>query len=178
MQRRENGQVLPLVAVVIVLAGLAMLAVARFGAVTINRARASAAADAAALAGAAEGRDAADALAAANGGRLRSYEEIGEDARVRVEVAGVSATARAERTGGPSYNEGLPPERRGVAPAMAAALARADQLIGEVVPVTRVYPPGLVVDVAPETARRLEALSTQTGLCARGASSYSLCSPG
>ena len=178
MQRKDTGQVLPLVAVVIVLAGLAMVAVARFGAVTINRARASAAADAAALAGAAEGRSAADALAGANGGKLRSYEEIGDDARVRVDVGGVSATARAQRTGSPSYDDRLPPERRGVAPAMAAALARADQVIGGVVPVTRVHPPGLMVDVAPETARRLDALGAQTGLCARGANSYSLCSPG
>ena len=174
----ERGQVLPLVAVVSVLAGLAMVAVARFGAVTINRARASAAADAAALAGAAEGRNAAGALAGANGGRLRSYEELGDDARVRVEVGGVSATARAQRTGGGAYDDRLPTERKGVAPAMAAALARADQIIGGVVPVTRVHAPGLMVDIAPETARRLEGLSAQTGLCARGPNSYSLCSPG
>ena len=177
MERRQQGQVLPLVAVVIVLAGLAMLAVARFGAVTINRARASAAADAAALAGAAEGRDAAYALAAANGGTVRSYEEIGDDARVRVDVAGVGATARARRTGG-SFDDWLPPERKGVAPAMAAALARADQIIGGTVSVTRVHPSGLVVDFAPESARLLEALSGQTGLCTRGGDSYSLCSPG
>ena len=178
MHKRETGQVLPLLAVVIVLAGLAMVAVARFGAVTINRARARAAADAAALAGAAEGRDAADALAKANGGKVRSYEEIGDDARVRVDVGGVSATARAQRTGGRAYDDRLPPERRGVAPAMAAALARADQIMGEVVPVTRVHPPGLMVDVAPETARRLDALSGQTGLCAREGATYSLCPPG
>jgi type II secretory pathway pseudopilin PulG len=173
----ERGQVLPLLAVVIVLAGLATVAVVRFGGVATDRGRASTAADAAALAGAAEGEQQARALAAANGARLLTYEELGEDTRVRVEVGSVSATARAERAGG-GLDERLPPERRGVAPGMAAALARADQIIGGHVPVTRVHRPGFVVDIAPETARRLESLTAETGLCPLDGNSYSLCSPG
>ena len=177
MVRDQRGQVLPLVAVVIVLAGLAMLAVVRFGAVAIDRGRASAAADAAALAGAAEGRQAADALAAANGGRLVAYDEVGRDARVQVQVGNVTATARAHRDG-ERHDDRLPPARRGVAPAMAAALARADQLLGGTVPVTHVHPPGLVVDVGPETAARLSAMSAETGLCSAGGNSYRVCPPG
>ena len=173
----ERGQVLPLLAVVIVLAGLAMVAVVRFGAVAVDRGRASTAADAAALGGAAEGRDRAAELARANGGRLVSYEERGDDARVRVEVGRVSATARARRDGRRAGDD-LPPARRGVAPAMAAALARADQVMGGRVAVLRVHPPGLVVDVAPETASALASRSAETGLCAAGGNSYSLCSHG
>ena len=173
----ERGQVLPLLAVVILLAGLATAAVVRFGAVAIDCARASTAADAAALAGAANGEDEAKAVAAANGGHLVTYEELGDDSRVRVAVGRVSATARARRSGG-GLDDRLPPDRRGVAPAMAAALARADQIIGGHVPVTQVHRPGLAVEVAPEIARRLEALTTETGLCPAGGNSYSLCSPG
>ncbi len=58
------------------------------------------AADAAALAGAAAGREAAGRTASANGGRLVTYQELGDDTRVQVELGGVRATARARRTTG------------------------------------------------------------------------------
>ena len=166
---------LPLIAVVIVLAGLSMAAVARFGGITIDRARASAAADAAALAGAAEGRGAADALARANRAEMQRYEELGDDTRVRVRVGRVTATARAHGTGG-SGDAGLPPSRKGVAPAMAAALARADQVLGTAVSVTAVHPPGLAVDVTPDDAARLAGLSAETGLCSAGGERFAICS--
>lgn len=61
----------------------------------VDRQRARAAADAAALAGVVEGRDAAAALAAANGGVLVEWSEVGDEVTVLVEVDGQRAAARA-----------------------------------------------------------------------------------
>ena len=61
----------------------------------VDRQRARAAADAAALAGVVDGRDAASVLASANGGVLVSYSESGDEVFVVVEVGGVRARARA-----------------------------------------------------------------------------------
>jgi hypothetical protein len=159
--RSERGQVLPLVALVMVVAGLAVVAIGKIGGAAVDRARAATAADAAALAGAAEGKDAARALAKANGGRLADYEEIGDDARARVEVGDATAHARANASGGAQ----LPPSRRGVAPVMAAALARADQLLGAPVSVVGVTPPGLEIWVAGSSAAQLAAVGARAGLC-------------
>ena len=105
-----------------------------------QRARARTAADAAALAGAAEGEDAARRLAAANGGEVVLRSPVrGDEVVVRVRVGDVEAEARA-RGGAPP----LPPPvvagagrggRAGLAPEMTAALARADALLGRPVPV-------------------------------------------
>lgn len=92
---RERGQVTPLVAVVVLVVALVALGVARLGAGAVDAARARTAADAAALAGAAEGRAAADEVAAANGGRLVFYEALGTDVVVTVEVGQASVRARA-----------------------------------------------------------------------------------
>jgi hypothetical protein len=62
-----------------------------------DRARAQTAADAAALAGAAEGRDAAVAVVVENDGDLRSYAAEGSAVEVVVRVGDAEATARAER---------------------------------------------------------------------------------
>ena len=72
-----------------------LLGVARLGAAANDRARAHLAADAAALAGAAEGRDAAADLAAKNGGRLVAFRIVGTDTVVTVVVGKVRAMARA-----------------------------------------------------------------------------------
>lgn len=67
-------------------------------------AQATTAADSAALAGAAQGRDAAAAMASANGGMLVSYvEAFGDDdsvmlVTVQVRVGRAVRSARAERT--------------------------------------------------------------------------------
>ena len=100
---RDDGQAAPMLVVMVVLAmGLVLVAV-EVGRLLDEGARARIAADAAALAGAAEGRDRAEALAAANGGSLIAYiEEIpnGDAGRVvvtaSVEVGRASRTARAE----------------------------------------------------------------------------------
>jgi hypothetical protein len=97
----ERGQVLPLVAAVLVLAGALTLVVARLSGAAVDRARARTAADAAALAGAAEGEVAARSVAAANGGDLVSYRPIGRsDVEVVVRLARATATARARRERG------------------------------------------------------------------------------
>lgn len=171
---RERGQVLPLVTLLIVLAGLVCLAVGRLGGAAAARAQASAAADAAALAGAAAGRGSASALAGANGGRVTRFEQAGPDTRVEVEFGGATATARARRTGG----VGGAGESGGHAPAMRAALARAAQVLGRPVPV--VPPPpawslpgdaaarhriGLAVDVPDSFVATLAPVAASAGLC-------------
>lgn len=61
----------------------------------VDRQRARAAADAAALAGVTDGRDRAAVLATANGGVLVAWSESGDEVTVVVEVGGQRATARA-----------------------------------------------------------------------------------
>jgi hypothetical protein len=95
MDERERGSVLPLVAVVMVAAGGLCLGMGRLGGQVTQAGQARTAADAAALAGAADGRTAADALARANGGRVVAYDEDGAEVQVRVRVGRAEATARA-----------------------------------------------------------------------------------
>lgn len=84
----------------IVVMGMGCLALGRIGGAAMARAQAVTAADAAALAGAADTKEAAASAAVWNGARLLSYEELGTDVRVRVELGGARATARARRAVG------------------------------------------------------------------------------
>lgn len=93
----ENGQVLPLMLVLLLVAVVGALALARLAGVATERAAARTAADAAALAGAAAGRPAAEAAASANGARLTQYRERGAVVEVVVRRSTVEAAARAER---------------------------------------------------------------------------------
>jgi hypothetical protein len=192
----DRGQVAPLLALFAVAIGVACLLLGRFGGEAVDRARVRTAADAAALAGAAtRSEDTASDVAARNGGRLESFEQIGSDVRVRVALGSGSASARARRFG--ASGDGLEGAgaggQGGLAPALRAALARAGQLLGQPVPITsgarttaeqrRLYdrraaspypvaPPGssmhergLAVDVPSAFADRLAAVAGQTGLC-------------
>ena len=104
--RGERGQVLPFVALVLVLAGALALFVGRLSGAAVSRARARTAADAAALAGAAEGEAAARSVAAANGGVVESYAVEGADVAVVVRVGSAHAPARARRErGGGSWRD-------------------------------------------------------------------------
>jgi len=85
----------PLVAGIMAVAVVLLLAVGELGRTAAEGARARTAADAAALAGAAEGRDAAARLAAENGGTLVSYAADQGAVLVTVSVGRASATARA-----------------------------------------------------------------------------------
>lgn len=198
----ERGSTVPLVALVMVLAGVLALAVGRMGGAAAARADAQTAADAAALAGAADGRDAAEALAGANGARMVSFEQNDRDTRVVVELGPAQAVGKARRVSGADDGAGgggggggsAPSGRReGLAPAMKAALARAEQILGHEIPITSGYrsrddqerlyanrannpypvaPPGssmheqgLAIDVPPEVVPELVRVGPQAGLC-------------
>ena len=103
----QQGQVVPLMAVAIVLVAALSLGLVGLGRRSIARARAQSAADSAALAAAvaippqvAEG--VAERFAARNGATLVGWRTVGPTVVVTVEVAGERATAAARPvTGGP-----------------------------------------------------------------------------
>ena len=109
----DRGQVLPLVAIVVLVAAGVALAVGLLGAVVIDRTRARTAADAAALAGVHGGRAQAEAVAAANGGRVRRYVEAGGDVEVTVQVGRAQATARARAGRAPAVDHPAASRRLG-----------------------------------------------------------------
>lgn len=86
-------------AAAVLLVGAMVLALGRIGEAATDRAAARTAADAAALAGAADGREAAHDLAAANGGRLLEFRQVATDTWVRVRVGNAQAASRARRDG-------------------------------------------------------------------------------
>jgi len=93
--RGDRGQAVPLVIAIVALAAFAVVALGQFAVGTVDAARARTAADAAALAGAADGQAAAASAAADNGGRLESFVSTGDDVIVRVRVGRAVAEARA-----------------------------------------------------------------------------------
>src|SRR4051794_31500185 len=95
----DHAQVAPLCAVIVLVAAGAMLLIAQVGLLAVHRADARTAADAAALAGAAEGRDAAAEVARSNGAVLEAFSVSGADVEVRVRVGSTHASARARRDG-------------------------------------------------------------------------------
>jgi hypothetical protein len=190
----DRGSILPFIALAMVLAGVSMVLLARVGGAATARAGARNAADAAALAGAAEGRAAAVALAQANGAELVSYREVGLDTLVRVRLGPAEASGRARRSGDRDGGSGSAGgSTNGLAPAMRAALARAEQLLGQPVPITsgfrstaqqaalyanraaNPYPVaapgtsmherGLAVDVPVSFVATLARVAPQVGLC-------------
>jgi hypothetical protein len=194
MRRNEQGSTLPFLVLTIVLAGVIVIGLGRIGGAATARAGAAGAADAAALAGAASGRAAAAELAAANGAELLSYKEVGNDTEVRVRLGPAEATGRARRTGDRDDGTGAGAgPTKGLAPAMRAALARAEQLLGQPVPITsgwrstetqaalyanraaNPYPVaapgssmherGLAIDVPADFVPRLVAIAPKSGLC-------------
>ena len=190
----DRGQAVPLAVAMMALVAVALVAFVPFGAAVVERARARTAADAAALAGAADGEDAARELAEDNGGELLDFETRGDEVRVRVRVGDVDAYARARATVRAVPGAGTSAGgRAGLAPVMLAALARADGLLGEPVPIvsglrtrdqqqalwdrrhTNPYPVarpgtsdherGLAVDVPRHAVADLVAVAGEAGLC-------------
>ena len=94
---RERGVILPAFALWLAMAVLCAALVVGVSARASERAKAQAFADAVALAGAAEGEDAAAEIARANGAEVVSYRKNGAAVEVTVEAFGVRATAAAER---------------------------------------------------------------------------------
>jgi len=196
----ERGQMVPLLAVVLALASAAAVVTAEVGVAAIERARAQQAADAAALAGAAVGPVAAavdaEAVAAANGAELIGIVVDGATVTVEVRYRRAAAVATAEASGPAPGADGLAGgHRESLAPAMLAALSRADELLGRSVPVTSGYrsraeqealwnarhdnpypvaPPGssrheagLAIDVPLSFVPALLAVAASAGLCQR-----------
>jgi hypothetical protein len=194
----DQGQATPLAVAMMALVLVAMVGLVPVGHVLADRAAARTAADAAALAGAVEGEEAARALADRSGASLLSFRRDGDEVVVRVRVGGADAYARARATGArPGTGRTVPPEgggdRAGLAPAMLAALARADGLLGRPVRVvsglrtraeqedlwarrhTNPYPVarpgtsdherGLAVDVARTDVPAVLGVAAASGLC-------------
>jgi hypothetical protein len=173
MRRRgERGSAVPLIALVVLTIGGAIVLLGRVGGAAVDRASARTAADAAALAGAAEGQETARSVAAANGARVTSYRQLGLDTEVRVRLGKATAVARAQRQGGGPGS--------GVAPALRAVLTRAAQLVGQAVPVRDVISSstgqaGMAVNVTPEVAARLAPVARKAGLCPSGPTTFEVC---
>ncbi|HEX5367037.1 MAG TPA: M15 family metallopeptidase [Acidimicrobiales bacterium] len=135
---RDGGQATPLAAAMVAVLVVAMVSLVPMGRALVDRAHARTAADAAALAGAAEGEGAARRIAEDNHAELVAYDRDDREVTVQVRVGRVDAWARARATGrrsGFGGPVGAPGGRGGLAPAMVAALRRADALLGRPVPV-------------------------------------------
>lgn len=90
-----GGQATPLVAVVLLFAGMVLVGLAHLGHLALDAARADTAADAAALAGVVHGPGAAARLARADGAVLVAFERLDDDVTVTVRVGSATSTARA-----------------------------------------------------------------------------------
>lgn len=135
---RERGSATWMIVAAVALAGVMAVGIGRLGTQAILRTRASAAADAAALAAAQGGVGAARSVAAANGTSVgvstrQSAGRVDAQATASVAVGDASASATAAATR--HLPVGGVGTRAGLAPVMLAALARADELLGEPVPV-------------------------------------------
>lgn len=93
----QRGSITVLMAGVAAFAGVLIFGLAQLGGAAVSRAQARTAADAGALAAAAEGREAAEAVVKANGGRIVSMTVDGAEVQLVVEVGDSEATARARR---------------------------------------------------------------------------------
>lgn len=93
----DRGQALPLVVLLLGVGLMAVLLVVHVGIQVDQQAQAQTAADAAALAGAAEGRLAALQMAEINGGVLEVFEANGASVQVVVSIGTTHAEARAVR---------------------------------------------------------------------------------
>lgn len=93
----DDGQAVPLVLAAVALAVVVLMALVPLAQAAATRAQARTAADAAALAGAAEGEDSAREVAEANGARLTGWRAEGDEVWVEVRVGDAHARAKARR---------------------------------------------------------------------------------
>ncbi|MXY78526.1 MAG: hypothetical protein F4Y94_02255 [Chloroflexi bacterium] len=150
---------LPLVVLITAAALAGALALAHLAGRAQVMAQAQTAADAAALAAAGYQREDAAELASANGAELVGVDIVDGMARVEITLDGETALAAAERP------------REALAPALAAALDRAGEILGQDVggAVRLLGPLGSGgIEVPRPLAPRLAALSHRTGLCRAG----------
>ncbi len=166
MRDSQRGQVVPLLAAFIVFAGLVLIALAHLGGGAVDRAMARRAADAAALAGAAEGHNVADRLARENGARITRYDERGTDTELVVRYGDARAIARARREGGGT-------KQGEASPALRAALARAAQILGHAPKLVRAR--GYVAEFTDAGFAELAPRAAEAGLCAAGPRQLRVC---
>lgn len=95
--QRDSGQVMPLLAGVVAMVVITGLLLVGLGAQIGDRARASGIADAAALAGARNGEQAARDIAEENEATVIEFRSRGTEVEVTVEIGGSKASARARR---------------------------------------------------------------------------------
>ncbi len=159
----ERGQALPLLVLLLVAALGAVLLVGRLAGAGVSAARARTAADAAALAGATVGDDAARRLADRNGSRVVSFARAGDVVTVEAENEGQRARARATAVpaGGGGGHAG---RLSGVAPAVRAAVSRASQILGRPVIAEAVAGDPLAVDIASNDADAVGSIAARLGL--------------
>ena len=93
----DRGQATVLLVGILAVAVVLLLAMVPVSHAVADATRARSAADAAALAGAAEGEDAARVVAERNGARLLHWRAEGQDVWVEVEVGRAHAVAKARR---------------------------------------------------------------------------------
>lgn len=160
----ERGQVSVLFALCIVVVFGLMVGIATAGRIAVERARARAAADAVALAGA---DPVAQQMLRDRWVKLGAEVEIGPDTALAVSG---QAQARAWVLPGAATVQR--------APALVALVARAEQLLGGG-PLVPIAWGSRSVTLAPDDARRFDLLAVEFGLCraaaAHGATSFELC---
>ena len=180
----------PVLAFVMLVGGGLALVISQLGAAAVFEARAQTAADAAALAAVAAGPAAAHQAAVANGARIIASSEDGSEVEVTTSVGRAAAVARARREQPVQPATG---KKVGLAPAMLAAVARAEQLLGRELPIVSglrttaeqrrlwenrhvnpypVAPPGrsrheqgLAIDIPRSFVATLLAVAPDAGLC-------------
>lgn len=193
----QRGSALWLIVVVSAMASLMILGAVRLGTAAVTNARARNAADAAALAATTGGAGAAGRVASASGAVV-SEVRVGVsggrvDSEVVVAVDGPDGREVARAAAQRELPVGGTGRRAGLAPAMLAALARADDLLGEQVPIvsghrsranqqalwdardsnpypvarpgTSLHEVGLAVDVPLSFVARLLSVAAASGLC-------------
>jgi hypothetical protein len=160
--------VLPVVALLLLLAGVLVIGVTRVATRAAAADHARVTADLVALPAAAGGRPAADRVAAANGAALVSYEVSPAGVRVDIALGSRHASARA-----------ISDASGGVPPALRAVLARAAQVVGRPVAVRRWGGDGLSISVDATTAAVLHGREAETGLCGGQTPAwFEICLPG
>jgi hypothetical protein len=164
-RQNQKGQAVPFVVLFMFVAMIMVLIVVWLGDTAAFRAKAQAAADSAALAGAVGGERAASREAVANKAVLTRFERIGNDVRVIVRLGKVAATARA-RNDSAITNKSL-------APAFRASVARAESISNQKVLV--VHSSDQSIEVTSGTAQWLAPLSDSTGLCAKSSNLFAIC---
>ena len=152
----------PLLAMVLVLAAGAALVVVEVTVAAVEQGRARTAADAAALAAAlvepAAAQDAAAEAARRNGGVLVDLVATGTATTASVRVGRATVTSAAASSP-PTAGEG------GASPALLAAIDRAESVLGRPITLVDASPEGVTVDL--DTGRELAELVDRTGLCPR-----------